>query len=268
MKYLKQAYKRPFTNIRSLTIGSLLEFSTYVVTFLVMLLFLESFLSSLGVSIIDIIKGIEPSQYPTQENISNLLFQNKHNLIIAISIVFTFSWCVYFILTGYFLRCAKTASKKIQKMPKWDNWPELLKNGFILFVISLIYTLVWMPISIILVILSAMILPQISTILLFLSIFLLLYISPMVMAFYSINNKFKDAFRLNKIFKKVFTLKYLGNALLILIFLIVSWIILIGINALLSITIILPAIISAVLYFYLNVLVFTVFGRLYSEIKR
>ncbi|MCD6477125.1 MAG: DUF4013 domain-containing protein [Candidatus Aenigmarchaeota archaeon] len=66
-------------------------------------------------------------------------FQDIKKLVIGIIIMLI--PIVNLIGLGYFLRIAKNASKKINKMPEWNDPIDLFVKGLIAFIISLIYAI-------------------------------------------------------------------------------------------------------------------------------
>jgi len=111
------------------------------------------------------------------------------------------------IIIGYFIKCIEMGREKRQSLPEWDNWTDIIRDGFLGLVIAIIYLVI--PIIL------AQFLSVIPIAGIFLSSIILILIGaviPIAIANYSIRRDFKDAFefakiiyRLNHITKHYFT---------------------------------------------------------------
>jgi len=147
---------------------------------------------------------------------------------------------VNFTASGYAFRCAKLSMKNNFEMPVWDEKGELFLNGLRVFLISIIYLLPFIILTLILFfsfILSIdivrykedpsylidLIKPVIlNNLFLFIALFLLflliIYITPSAVMNFVNKNKFNEAFNFKIIFKKAFTGKYLEVSVLMFIY--------------------------------------------------
>lgn len=147
---------------------------------------------------------------------------------------------VNFIASGYAFRCAKLSMKNNFEMPAWNEKGELFLNGLKAFLVSIIYLLPVMILSMILFfsfILSIdlirykedpsyiidLIKPIIlNNLFLFIALFLLflltIYITPSAVMNFVNKDKFNEAFNFKTVFKKAFTGKYLEVSVLMFIY--------------------------------------------------
>lgn len=183
---------------------------------------------------------------------------------------------VNFIASGYHLKCASSVvkdGKRMYKLPKWSNWGNLFLVGLVAFVISLIYF-----IPAILVAFFAggrAILNDVtnitydslgfSVIVVVLLALFALYVLPMALTRYAIKENFKQAFDYKEIFRKSLTWKYLAawifSAIVVIILtLVMSWIRIPIAGTMINFG-------SSFANYIGLVIAFTLFGRVYGEIK-
>lgn len=113
-----------------------------------------------------------------------------------------------FLSLGYFVRSINYGWRGRRNLPDWDNWSELFRDGFMVFVISLAY----LAIPLVLGSLIAII-PGIGIVLASIIIFIMGLIIPMAIANYAMRRNIKDAFSLGEIFylaSRVFNFYVLG----------------------------------------------------------
>ncbi len=208
-------------------------------------------------------------------------------LIYLVTIIPFIGWLASFFITGYGLKCAKTAMKKNYKLPEWTDWSNLWVKGFLYFLIGLIYMI---PLALIgaFTIGSALIknLTLVTApnpdpvalaaafggtggvlLLLFLVMIITFYIFPMAIMRFAESGKFGDAFNFREVFRKAFTSKYFVAVLLLWVYVFAIAIVASLLYVITTITFILPLVITSVLGFIITVTSMTVFGEVYSEIK-
>jgi len=183
---------------------------------------------------------------------------------------------VNFIASGYHLKCASSVvktGKRMYNLPKWSNWGNLFLVGLVAFVISLVYF-----IPAILVAFFAggrAILNDVtnitydslgfSVIVVVLLALFALYVLPMALTRYAIKENFKQAFDYKEIFRKSLTWKYLAawifSAIVVIILtLVMSWIRIPIAGTMINFG-------SSFANYIGLVIAFTLFGRVYGEIK-
>jgi hypothetical protein len=133
-----------------------------------------------------------------------------------------------FVVTGYFLAVAAGVLGKQKKLPEWKGWGTMILKGFYAFVVSFIYFLPGLLLSVYLAIKSGMVdmsrfLPAgqkltiagvggfggaIMIVAAVALLFLIFYLLPMALVGL-VRKGFLGAFDFNGIFKRVFTMKYL-----------------------------------------------------------
>lgn len=64
-------------------------------------------------------------------------FQNLKNLVIGVILMMI--PIVNFVVTGYFIQCAKTALRRNYRLPQWTGWGSLFVKGIAAIVITFIY---------------------------------------------------------------------------------------------------------------------------------
>lgn len=254
MEYLARSLTRPFENKKNFAISVLLYLALTIILTLIVILIL---IKPLGVNALDTESTGKIFQ---EENFWENIKQNLPNLVGGIALILIVSIIIGSIIEGYFLRCIQTALKGQYKLPKWNNWINLFKKGFVMGIIYLIYFLA-LAVSMLLVII-----PIIGVIIVFIIFLLLIYNLPMIEVFYARGYNFNDAFKIKEMFKKTFTLKYLGNGLVLLLIVIAISVFGFITNILLGATIILPIIVNAIIYAYIGIFSATAFANLYKEI--
>lgn len=185
-------------------------------------------------------------------------------------------------VVGYSLECAKSASKKKYELPAWTGFGNLFVQGLLACVISCLYAL---PGLILLVVgalavvktllfssqgsVTGMLAPGISQVIsaiatggpiLLIAVLLLLisvYISPIAVIGYAINNKFAKAFDIGSVFRKAFTGKYFVSWLVVLVYAFI-------VAGVLSL---IPLVGSILAGFIVAVTGYTIFGEVYGALK-
>ncbi|MBU1201873.1 MAG: DUF4013 domain-containing protein [Nanoarchaeota archaeon] len=211
------------------------------------------------------------------------------NAAVSVLLFFLVFACLL-ILSGYKLECAHTSIKKKDKLPLWNDWGNRLLRGLIAFCIGLIY---FLPVIIFLFVIIWKLIPFImpnTTVdnlvvilvnnftleLIFLAMLLIItmYVMPIALVSYAKNYSFKEAFNLKRMSLKIFSLKYLGSWLFIAAF----WIILLFISGSFSLLFMklsfsqvmvesLLGVINAFFYIVYSISKYTLFGKVFSEIK-
>ncbi len=170
---------------------------------------------------------------------------------------------------GYALQASKLTLNKKKNLPEWTNWKDLFVNGFLLFVISMIYMI---PAMIALVFalgsgLSVGLLTEdpFSGILaagpiLVVALVLMIifgYFSPLAAVNFAKTNKFSSAFDFKLILKKTLTKTYF-----------VAWIVavLLGIGITLILSLI-PFVGGRISSFVTLLVALTIYAQAYNEIK-
>jgi hypothetical protein len=162
-----------------------------------------------------------------------------------------------FLSLGYFIRSINYGWRGSRKLPNWDNWSELFRDGFMVFVISLGY----LTIPLILGSLIAMI-PGIGIALASIIIFIMGLIIPMAIANFAIRRNVRDAFSFGEIFylaSRVFNF-YVISCLAATLGVIMGIALLIGIP--------LIGFIGGVFIFYCGVVFSNFLGTIYHEATR
>jgi len=190
-----------------------------------------------------------------------------------------------FFASGYGLECAKTAMKKKSNLPEWADWGNLWIRGFLSLLISIIYAL---PLVILSILFAGPIISKLmggilssnpatfiealgsaGNTIAFLGLFavLIAYVLPMAIMFFVEKWNFGDAFRIGDIFKKAFTSKYFVAWIILIAYaMVVGWIVAL-LTAATTITIIIPLILMGFWNIILTITSMTIFGEVYSEIK-
>lgn len=180
---------------------------------------------------------------------------------------------INFIEYGYILKVMKGAIDGNPGMPKWDDWGNLFINGLIGFVIWLIYLII--PILIVsasaggimmaafsgnMNLMAGMIAGAIGGILIGLLLALVLgFLVPMAFAMYMKENSFGAAFRIGEVVSRIKSV--FADYITVYIILIV----LLFILALLNSIPILGFLIWIFGTFYVSVVVFNMFGKVYTR---
>ncbi len=162
-----------------------------------------------------------------------------------------------FLTLGYFIRSINYGWRGRHSLPDWDNWPELFKDGLMVFIISLAY----LVIPLVSAYLIAM-LPGIGIILASIIIFIMGLIIPMAIANYAMRRNIRDAFSLGEIFylaSRVFNFYVIG-------YLAVTLGVILGVALLMSIPLI--GFIGGVFIFYCGVVFSNFLGNIYHEATR
>jgi hypothetical protein len=183
---------------------------------------------------------------------------------------------INFIALGYELKVMKNAINKKPAMPKWENFGNLFVEGLIVFIISLAYMLIplilffvlvfgWIgmhnimqtwgnPYLILVTFSPAIIITGIIAIVI--SFFL-----PMAVAMYAKSNDIGKAFKISEIWRRI---KSIFNDYLI------TYVVLLILGIILSLLSLIPfigIIIALFVSFYLGVVYFNLFGKLYTKSK-
>lgn len=265
--------KRPFRDWKNLIIGSLILLVFVIAGFTSMVLFL-------GISFF----------------INNAAIQYLSNIILIFILA---------IPTAYFVKCGLTATKKNFSLPALSGWAELLKKGFILGVIILIYSI---PLSIISGSISSAIIgkelqsglkelseypllqrntpdftlkqqniisqlmPKLPLLLPIIILISLIWWSIITVATFKYMEKgnFKDGFDLHSILKTAFSPSYLLAFLLLILIQIASLIILVIVSLLLILTVIGIIFLIPLLPLYcyaMGIISYTILGQAYGEAK-
>ncbi|MEW6063328.1 MAG: DUF4013 domain-containing protein [Nanoarchaeota archaeon] len=179
--------------------------------------------------------------------------------------------------SGYNLNCAKTAMRNENKLPEWKNFGSLFLKGLLVFVITLIYMIPLIAVSIFTLgsaILNAIAgdIQNLGTIsgglvIFFVIALLTFYILPMAILFFADKEKFSAAFRSGGILRKAFSGKYFVAWLLTALYFFLVSVVAALINTLTAVTIIIPFIVNAYVSIILGITGFTILGEVYSEIK-
>jgi len=116
---------------------------------------------------------------------------------------------INFFSSGYLKAVIKSSFKKQAKLPSW-NWSILFKDGFFMFLISLVWLL---PPTILFIL--GLIMEYTPLILSSVLIGVLtMYLLPAAICEYAYSDKFSNVFIFSKIFKKTFNSRYLSRFLL------------------------------------------------------
>lgn len=180
---------------------------------------------------------------------------------------------VEMLVTGFYLKCGKTAMNQDFKLPEWVDWGKLFVSGLIAFVIVLIYmlpALIVMAVSfgafLVALISGAetgsegMAVLSVGSIIIgaLVSLVLVLlagYMLPAALLAYVKDDKFGSAFKFGEIKKKILTLNYFVPWVLMVLY----YIVVVGVLS------IIPVIGTALGSFMAGVTMFTVFGEVCSE---
>ena len=261
MRNLGKLLKRPFENLSSLATGSAFYLLITILAYAWVFFLLINLVKSANIPLEEILSGADLSQYIAPEEMLNILVNNIGFIMGSFVLYILIAILLGSFMTGYIIRCISSAYKGKLKMPKWNEWSNLFKNGILVSIMGLIYFLI------LLVFLLFLLIPKVGVIIYIILLALYIYISPLIIANFAIKGKFSAAFNIGLIFKKAFTGKYLGNILLILLITFAISIVISLISEILTFTVILPVLISAVLSFYTAVFFYSALGVLYSEIK-
>ena len=156
-------------------------------------------------------------------------FTNIKSFII--SAVMSFFWFLlipFFFLNGYIVRVIRSTNEKSEFMPEWDNWKEMLFDGFMMFAVQVAYVLPAMviytiaslttPISLTSAFatadvtsigIGAMVLMTVSS----LALLFAFFVMPVAIINYALTKSFKKAFDFNGIARSIMLnpLNYLLN---------------------------------------------------------
>ncbi|HEX55492.1 MAG: hypothetical protein DRO94_03775 [Candidatus Altiarchaeales archaeon] len=178
---------------------------------------------------------------------------------------------VNFIVTGYQLRCAKSAMNKDFKLPEWENWTDLFVKGLTAIIIGFIYS---MPIILILVLsmggammsfiglsgreaaAGGFLSLGIGTFLGLLILILTIYVIPLAVLAYIEKDSFYEAFDFDKIARKARKKDYFVAWIVMLVYSFV-------ISAVLSIV---PIVGLAIASFASGVSMMTALGEIYPDL--
>ena len=180
---------------------------------------------------------------------------------------------INFIEYGYILKLMKGALEDNSNMPKWEDWGNLFINGFIAFIISLIYMII--PILVLLVsvggVITAALTGNINLMIgavvgaiggVLISLLLALifgFLIPMALAMYTKENSFGAAFRIGEILSRIKST--FADYITVYIVLIVVFFIL----GLLNSIPILGILIMIFGSFYILAVAFNMFGKIYAR---
>lgn len=181
--------------------------------------------------------------------------------------------------SGYILECARTAIKKQNKLPEWEDWGNLFVKGLLLSIVGMLYFLPALVLGIVSgfaalwAVLSGetqsgVILPiGVSLTASGLLAILTVYLVPSAILGYAHTNRFKSVFALSTVFRKAFRWHYFSAWVISVFyaFLISSAASVLSI-ALLS-TVVGPFIIAGVASFVLGVTTITMMGQAYGETR-
>ncbi|MDD3269733.1 MAG: DUF4013 domain-containing protein [Syntrophomonadaceae bacterium] len=99
---------------------------------------------------------------------------------------------------GYFLKCIQIGITRHQVLPEWEDWADHIREGFMAFLIALIYLLI--PILLAISLLSV---PVLGVFLVAIVVLLIGLLIPLAWAAYSESKNFMDAFRIKEIIIKL-----------------------------------------------------------------
>lgn len=142
------------------------------------------------------------------ENAFKFVFRDKNWVVkLLIGGVISIIPVVNFIVFGYVLKVLKDAKEaKAAALPEWSAWSDLFKDGFIVFIISLVYGLIifaiWMLTTIISLIPIVGCLSLIFFPLLFVALILLTPAITIGLCKYLDKGVFQDAFKFKEIFEE------------------------------------------------------------------
>ena len=102
------------------------------------------------------------------------------------------------LVLGYFLKCIQIGMSRRQVLPEWEDWADHIRDGFMAFLIALIYLLI--PILLAFPLMSV---PVLGVFLLAIVVLLMGMLIPLAWAAYSGSKNFIDAFRLKDIIIKL-----------------------------------------------------------------
>jgi len=158
---------------------------------------------------------------------------------LGIGLLFNILPILNFFAVGYALRCSQLSMKNNFEMPSWEKKDELFKNGLFSFLISFIYGMPFILLSLILFfqVLIKFNLSEIQNkeysiqffkdtivnnltgfILVSLLFILIMYVTPSAIMNFINKNKFSKAFEFSTVFKKAFTRKYFITILLMFLY--------------------------------------------------
>lgn len=155
---------------------------------------------------------------------------------------------------GYFLNCLQLGMQGRTELPEWEDWGELLKDGFFVLLIIVIYLaipLVLFPIL--------SFIPFIGTIIASILLLLAGLLLPVALGSYSLRRNFEDVIRIKPIFEQAMAvIQYYLPAYIIMV-IIVSFCFII--------TAFLPLVsfIGVLLMFYVSVVFFNLVGQLFNQ---
>lgn len=180
---------------------------------------------------------------------------------------------INFLEYGYILKVMKGAIGGNPGMPKWEEWGDLFINGLIAFIISLIYMII--PILVLLISIGGVVTAALSGnmnlmigaiagaiggVLIGLLLALIFgFMVPMALALYVKENSFGSAFRVGEILSRIKSV--FGDYITVYIVLIV----LVFILGLLNSIPILGFLIVIFGSFYISVVTFNMFGKVYTK---
>jgi hypothetical protein len=123
-------------------------------------------------------------------------FEDREWLIkLMLGSVITIVPILNFLSLGYFIRCINYGWRGRRRLPHWDNWSELFRDGCMAFLIALAY----LTIPIAAGFLIALI-PVVGIVLVSIIIFIMGIIIPMAVANYAMRRNLRDAFCFGEIF--------------------------------------------------------------------
>lgn len=157
------------------------------------------------------------------------------------------------LVLGYFLKCIQMGISRRPILPEWEDWADHIRDGFMAFLIALIYLLI--PILLAFPLMSV---PVLGIFLPAIVVLLMGMLIPLAWAAYSESNNFVDAFRIKDIIIKLSQIinPYVGA------YLFTALISILG----LSIVPLLPylAFIGGLLIFYCGVIFFYLLGSVWD----
>ncbi|MEN6326105.1 MAG: DUF4013 domain-containing protein [Syntrophomonas sp.] len=102
------------------------------------------------------------------------------------------------LVLGYFLKCIQIGISRRQVLPEWEEWADHIRDGFMAFLIALIYLLI--PILLAFPLMSV---PVLGVFLLAIVVLLMGMLIPLAWAAYSESKNFMEAFRIKDIIIKL-----------------------------------------------------------------
>lgn len=183
--------------------------------------------------------------YPFQDKdwVKKLLFGCVVSLVPVLNIL----------TLGYFLVCTRMGISGHSGLPEWEDWGEYVRQGFMAFIIAVIYLLI--PILLALPLISV---PVVGVFLLAIVVLLIGLLIPIALVAYSERQDFMDAFRIKEILGRLSRILHPYVAA----YLLAAFVVTLG----LSMVLLLPylAFLGVLLIFYCGVVFFYLLGSIWN----